>query len=328
MKKLFFSLLFFLAFASTSYGAANSSLCDASCNLTISFPDGGAITAIEPLTIVFGESGFINDGATTTGYPAGDTISLAAGESLSFAAGGALSLGTAGNIDYTSMRIDTSGEIDITAVGGAEQITIRDMELTGGTLVLNAVSTIWGGVDAINANIFVNAGIMPIDSTNGQQTAGCNSTSGSYGGGVTISSGVTLADPTGCINTTNNITIDPNFLTGTLTIQGGGTLTLNDGVDLVNASGDVTPISGGFFVANLSQQSLAEMEGFPLLTSDGNTCTVTNGECIAASGAKYVVNTDGELVPADDGGAINLYLLLMMAMLLFGRYSFLCMRQC
>ncbi len=426
MKKLFFTLLFFLAFAGTSYAAANSSLCDASCNLTISFPDGGAITAIEPLTIVFGESGFINDGATTTGYSAGDTVSLAAGESLSFAAGGMLDLGAAGNIEYTSMRIDTSGDIDITAVGGAEQITIQDLELTGGTLTLNSATVVmglltisgdmlinavngisnpgtiitasgavelagslentgsigvmqgaslslasgfvrwtgagdtnnwsdpanWQYVESCDATGSSTAASLTISSTGAaptaadnvcisanalvgwQQSAGCNSASGSYGGGVTISTGATLADPTGCINPANNLVIDPdlsNSLSGTLTLTstGGGTLTLNDGVDLVNASGTVTAINDFTLVAaNLSQQSLSEMEGFKLLTSDGNTCTVTNGECITASGAKYVVNTDGELVPADDGGAINLYLLLMMAMLLFGRYSFLCMRQC
>ncbi len=391
MKKLFFSLLFILAFASTSYGAANSSLCDVSCNLTISFPDGGAITAVEPLTIVFGESGFINDGASTTGYPAGDSVSLAAGESLSFTAGGALNLGAAGNIYYTSMRIDTSGEIDITAVGGAEQITIQDLELTGVTLTLNSATVVMG-VLTISGDIVINAvngisnpgtiiiasgaveltgllehtGTIEVmqdatlslggwfiwssgaitgggalivnngavnftgdgdmnswsDPTNWQQSTGCNSASGSGGGSVTISSGATLADPTGCISPANNLVIDPDLsgsLAGTLTITGGGTLTLNNGVDLVNASGEVTPISGGFFVANLSQQSLAEMEGFPLLTSDGNTCTVTNGECVTDSGAKYVVNENGELVPASNGGMLDYWLILLIGILLVWR---------
>ncbi len=401
MKKLFFTLLFFLAFAGTSYGAANSSLCDASCNLTISFPDGGAITAVEPLTIVFGESGFINDGATTTGYSAGDTVSLAAGKSLSFAAGGMLDLGAAGNIEYTSMRIDTSGEIDITAVGGAEQITIQDLELTGGTLTLNSTTVVMG-VLTISGDMLINAvngisnpgtiitasgavelagslentgsiGVMQdatlslggwfswfsgaitgggalivsngivnftgagdmnswSDPTNWQQSTGCNSTSGSGGGSVTISSGATLAVPTGCTNPANNLVIDPNLsssLSGTLTLTstGGGTLTLNDGALPLTLSGDVTPISGGFFVANLSQQSLVEMEGFPLLTSDGNTCTVTNGECVTDSGAKYVVNENGELVPASNGGMLDYWLILLLSVLLLWHRVFYARRR-
>jgi hypothetical protein len=107
-------------------------LCDSSCNLTISFPEGGAIEAVEPLTIKFGDGGFINDGLITVAYPAGKTRSLTTGESIDFQSGGSFDLGYGGNIDYSDIIVQSSGAMDLSAVGGSSKVLIQDMTLLGG----------------------------------------------------------------------------------------------------------------------------------------------------------------------------------------------------
>ena len=73
---LFFSLLM-------AHVAHAGKLCESSCDaLTISFPDGGSIEAVEALSFQFGDGGVLNDGSVTTGYSSGDLLSLAAGETL------------------------------------------------------------------------------------------------------------------------------------------------------------------------------------------------------------------------------------------------------
>lgn len=112
-------------------------LCDASCNLTITFPDGGSITAVEPLTFTFGDGGLVDTVSTTTAYVNGNTLVLGGGEVITFSTGGSFDLGTSGNIDYTNMTIATTGDITIETVGGTATITILDMNITDGPLVLN-----------------------------------------------------------------------------------------------------------------------------------------------------------------------------------------------
>jgi len=120
----FFSALLF----SGNLFAAN--LCDSSCDLSITFPDGGSIEAIEPLTIKFGADGFIYN---AEGYSSENgEISLATGELMKFQAGGELVLGIDGNIDYSNVQITSNGAMNLAAVGGTKTVSIQDFTLLGG----------------------------------------------------------------------------------------------------------------------------------------------------------------------------------------------------
>lgn len=132
MKRLT-SLIFLILF--TNYVSAIN-LCDTSCNLTITFPDGGSITAVEPLMFIFGDDGLVDTATAVTAYVNGNTLMLGAGEVLWFDAGGSFDLGTGGNITYTNMAIVATGALSIGAVGGT--ITIQDMSITAASVVINA----------------------------------------------------------------------------------------------------------------------------------------------------------------------------------------------
>jgi hypothetical protein len=120
--------LFLLILLSGKTFAAN--LCDASCDLSISFPDGGSILAVKSLTITFGNGGFINNGSVVTGYSAGDVVSVAEGNTIDFQSNGSLDLGN-GNIDYTAIMITSNGVMNLAATQGDSKIYISDVTLLG-----------------------------------------------------------------------------------------------------------------------------------------------------------------------------------------------------
>ena len=99
-------------------------LCDNSCLLTIDFPSGGAIDANEPVTFTFGNSGIVNTGGTVTAYLQGEQLILNAGESLQFSDGGRFDIGNAGNVEYSDIDFTISGQMQLTASGGNERITV------------------------------------------------------------------------------------------------------------------------------------------------------------------------------------------------------------
>lgn len=170
MKSLF-SLIFLFFFANSAFAA---NLCDTSCNLTITFPTSGTITAVEPLTFTFGDSGLVNTGATSTSYILGSILDLGAGDVLAFEAGGSFVLGTGGNIAYTNMSIDTTGDITIEAIGGAGTITISDMSIVAGSITLNSDTTIENNLSIpslSNTVILSGSGVLTISSS-GSLTTG------------------------------------------------------------------------------------------------------------------------------------------------------------
>ena len=118
-------LLISLTVASPTIGFAGE-LCDADCQLTIEFPDGGRIEAIESVSFRFGDGALINTGGAVTAYVSGETLTLNPGETLAFTSGGRFDLGDAGNVTYTNLVIATSGLIELTAVGGSETIRVED----------------------------------------------------------------------------------------------------------------------------------------------------------------------------------------------------------
>ena len=155
--KLISALLLLLAFSSNLYA---SNLCDASCDISITFPDGGSIEAAEALSITFGDGGYINNGVVITGYSAGDVLSLSAGESIDFQNNGSFETGSGGNVDYADIMIITNGTMDLAAVEGSETISIQDMTILG-----RAAVTISSNVEvAENGTFYVFSGPVSISS--------------------------------------------------------------------------------------------------------------------------------------------------------------------
>jgi hypothetical protein len=127
-----------LFFSSTLFA---SNLCDSFCDLSITFPDGGSIEAVEMLTVTFGDGAFVNNGTVITGYSAGDVLSLSAGESIDFQGNGSFELGSGGNIDYSDILIISNGVMDLAAVEGNKKVSIYDMTLLG-SAALNISSSV------------------------------------------------------------------------------------------------------------------------------------------------------------------------------------------
>jgi hypothetical protein len=129
-------LLLPLLFSSNLFA---SDLCDSSCALSITFPDGGSIKAVKDIGIEFGTGGYITNNGVTTGYSKGEDLELDSGESIVFRTGGILVLGEGGNVDHSEMTISSNGVMNLAAVGGKKKVEIRDLNLLG-ELTLNMSS--------------------------------------------------------------------------------------------------------------------------------------------------------------------------------------------
>lgn len=233
-------VLFFLLEAGS---ASAGNLCNSNCLLSITFPSSGAIEAVEPLTITFGDGGLVDTSGSVTAYLAGETLVLNAGESLAFEAGGSFDIGAGGNMAYTNLGIVTDGAVLLSAVGGEERVQIS----AGASLVFSG-----GGSVELNSSI-VGEGSLEIGQGSTLYVggpgafAGCeiNSTSGAI---LTAQPGnpITIDTDSNCNDVYTSVAnsslsgsgsiqvIDPltNILLGELTliensVAGGGTLILN-----------------------------------------------------------------------------------------------------
>ena len=215
--------LFFLFFAHNTYA---TTLCDESCELIITFPNGGSIIAVNALTISFGEGGYINDGAVTTGYAAGETIVLASADTVVFNNEGTFNLGTGGNIEYTAMEFNSTGGANLTATGGSESIFIEDVTFSGGiNITLNAsVISVMGTLSTESGSV-----MNMVADTGGVTSSFCSVQDAS----ATLTISTVTIDTTDTCNTIATdsglivgqatvISIDPNV---TLTSTGSITLT-------------------------------------------------------------------------------------------------------
>jgi len=314
LAAFFFTLLF-------AHNVFADNLCDASCELTITFPDGGSIEAVEALTFTFGDGGLMDDGIVATGYAAGNTMVMLAGESITFGAGGLLTLGTGGNISYTDMRFTTTGGASIKAVGGTRTITIANLVISGGlNITLDAINIVVNGILSLEPdgtlNLIADTGAIDPDVCSIQDPAA---------GTLTLSSSTPIVTTGTCSNIATTLSISPVVLT-VGTIDPNATLTAT-GTLIGTGSITLTPTMGGGGVITLEPQALTQEllltfpDGTDLQTDDGNTCTLTAGECVAATGAKYVV-VDGKLVPeasSEGNGALGWFLLLLASCLAFCR---------
>lgn len=123
-------------------------LCETSCEVSISFPDGGVIEATDTVTFTFGigaelllgDSGTINTAIqpANTNFSAGGELILLAGESISFGSNGSFYLGTAGNIDTSLFQVNSSGDMTVKANGDVPKITLNGNLDLAGALTLEA----------------------------------------------------------------------------------------------------------------------------------------------------------------------------------------------
>lgn len=197
MKHL--NILFLLLFATATVAAP---LCDDSCELIITFPDGGYIEAVEPMSFSFGSGGVINDGAVTTGYADGEILALNTGESLAFAAGGSLDLGAGGNIDNTGFLVNSGGEMYLEAVGGNSAIRLTNLSVTN-----DATLTLVASIIDVSGVVEVSGGLNMISAGPGI-TQGCNISSDT---GLVISAGNALATidtAASCISIATDLRLD------------------------------------------------------------------------------------------------------------------------
>ena len=120
-------------------GSSNATnLCNDKCTLSVTFPNGGAIEAAEPLTITFGNGGLIDTIGSVTAYVEGETLILNATDEITFGSGGSFDIGDLGNIDYLDMVVRTNGLVVLNSSGGVEEIVIPE----GGRLALLEGATI------------------------------------------------------------------------------------------------------------------------------------------------------------------------------------------
>ena len=312
--KYFYLLLFSVLFSPLSFA---TNLCDSSCEIVIKFPDGGSIQAIEALTIEFGLGGELELGETgtvntnpqpiSTDFSSGGSLSLAEGDSITFASDGWLKVSGGGNIDYTSILINSSGDCSVTAVDEARTISIENVTMTGAGHVFFDAATI-----SVNGNLTVESGgtISFVADTTAVDASVCSVQD--VDNNVTLSTG-TVIDT---LNSCSILSTELNVSSGLITEGSFASLELN--LETIIIGGTFTFDPGT--LEPITQELLESFDdGISLSTEDGNTCTMLNGECISTTGQKYVV-VDGQLVAENSGsGLMNpfIFLLLFGSLLLF-----------
>jgi len=257
-------------------------LCNDRCKLSISFPEGGELQATEALTLSFGTDGMLELGATgtvntnpqpaDTDYSNGGTLLLNKGDSISFDVNGSIVLGEGGNIDYSAMRVNSSGQLSVKAVGGSETLLIENLELgTDLVVILEAAVIRVEGELTLPSNVtfnadLINVGILNLSSAGipNFSTVASDCNSASTDAGVVLSSGTssTIDLTVGCAQTVSiqNITGGSfNFADIDLTpIDLSGGITANSGV-LVLEEGNVITVTPGTLVLDepLEQENSA-----------------------------------------------------------------------
>ena len=227
-------------------------LCDNSCDLSISFPDGGEIQATESLTLNFGSAGALELGDTGTvntnpqpadlDYSSGGTLLLNKGDSISFDVNGSIVLGEGGNIDYSAMRVNSSGQLNVKAVGGSETLVIQNLQLgTDLVVILEAAVIRIVGEFTLTSNVTFNAGSAGLQFIFGSENlspvaSGCTSTS--TDGGLVLSSGA---------SSTLDLTVGCAMVLNTPIITGANISVFDPGQSLI------TSVDGGaVFIATAS----------------------------------------------------------------------------
>ena len=301
MKHVNSVLLFFsLVMAMLIQAASAQNLCSTACELTLNFTHGGTIEAIETLTITFGEGGFINDGAVTTGYAVDETLQLNAGETLLFGTGGAFSLGNSGNIDYSAMNLVT-GDIVITALsGGSVSLHGNSSFKVDGTFELNSDLTLSAELDLSASTGTSSSGDVTLTSGTGTITVEPETSGSIMLANNEIISSSAPAIPlleVNLVETPNVVTIAPVEVTPVETAP----------VEITTLQVSAAQLS------SITQQDLIALEGVTIPLDDNNSCTIQNGVCIDSAGTTYEL-VEGKFVQiqGNTSGSLDLSALLFL----------------
>ncbi len=152
MRKIPRGLLAFYFVFGHTINAQCANLCDGPCIVSLTFSNGGSISAESPAILSFGNNavfsigdggviisneggsgnGSVNDVLKVGGeIPAGASIALSKGDELKFGANGILNLGDGGNISYTDgsqLFIEGANVVDINASGA---VTLGEIHIYG-----------------------------------------------------------------------------------------------------------------------------------------------------------------------------------------------------
>ncbi len=205
-----------------------SNLCDDTCSITISFPTGGSIAAIEPATITFGDGGLVDTVDTVTAYLSGDAIVLNAGESLEFGSSGSFDIGDMGNIDYTNISVITDGDVSMEATSGIGQIgspqggtlsikADRHTSITGSSIIISDwdIESEFITIESTGDIVVVGEDLVSNDPVNCELAA---PSGGTLTLSTTISSELTIDSADTCITINNTITATTIQTDGSLEI--------------------------------------------------------------------------------------------------------------
>lgn len=274
----FIKYFLFLFIVSNSAFATN--VCNTSCEIVISFPNGGSIEATEPLSFLFGYNASIDRGETGTintaiqpadlDFSSGDTLALTTNESITFDTSGSLNLGTGGNFDFTSILIDGDVKFTITTENESDTVYISTMTINGSLIIEMVRGNIHFGSDT---NISVSDNL---DITTNQTDSSINCDS--PGSSLNITS------------TSFSSTIDSSCYDGVFNV--GGEIQLNPDLQI----------------------------SFPDIISiivDGKTCVLVDYLiCETASGLRYELVND-EWTEVESTGTNNPFFLLVFICVLF-----------
>lgn len=135
--------------------SANSLCQNSSCDIDLSFDEGGSITTTGYFTLRFGEGGYFNPGSgglivlgasgnlvgtTPQQLQAGGTVNagveilVSSDGAINFGTGASLFLGSGGNIDYPAgdnVAIDGASTIDIISTQTEEVVSIQSIDTAG-----------------------------------------------------------------------------------------------------------------------------------------------------------------------------------------------------
>ena len=343
-RRRFFTL-FFLCFSVTTVFADN--LCEPSCNFSVSFPDGGSITAVEPLVFTFAVDGVLNLGTTgavnaavqpvSLDFSSGGFLTLAKGESITFSSGGLLETGQEGNLNYSDIEIDTTDIVTVNEwFAPYSNVFVYNFALTGpSTIHIYADELIIDGVlsnsreqlQAIN-NFFCGGGIY-IVMNQVVSTARGSLVSDRYCWGFHEWEKINpffLNVASKAYKKCFLVTIggDISFLSGLITPE-----EIIESCDLLILSeleiGDyaLLPTQGVIITDKntrerfkLTQDTLAGFESKVLRTLDSDECVVTDGKCITDDGVEYHVDSEENLVPAVKSGGLDWVTLFLFSVLM------------
>lgn len=312
-------------FALSVAHAAN--LCNQSCGLDIEYETFGYIRALEPVTITFGEGGFITTNDVTTGYAAGDTIEIVDGDPLVFVSGdvsfGRLNLGDGGNINFTRIEFErgvinlADSKAGMVNLGGVRLSRVKFLNLGSDAVLLAGDVLEVNDVRRLEIDVTESATLSILGRLDACDTLDFMNSLEPWGSDFTQHLSPDFFNGQGA-----------NFDITTLTeVCFDTTLMLN-----ITYIDQLLFDPGSFY--SLTRSNPANNPGVSFVASDGEVCTVFSGRCVTSSGEAYNMDVEKiEFVSAKSGNSssdgassISMQLLLCFLFVAYVRSKCFCIR--